>query len=33
VNVQFVKSTAMREAFSLNAVDFAAQEDIVNATD
>lgn len=33
VNVQFVKSTAIREAFVLLAFDFAAQADIVNAAD
>lgn len=33
VNVQFVKSTAMRDAFALKSLEFAAQSDIVNATD
>jgi len=33
VNVQFVKSTAMRDAFKLNSLEFSAQTDIVNATD
>lgn len=33
VNVQFTKSTAMRDAFALNALDFGLQADITNATD
>lgn len=33
VNVQFTKSTAMRDAFALSALDFGLQEDITNATD
>jgi len=33
VNVQFTKSTAMRDALSVSQVEFGAQEDIVNATD
>jgi len=33
VNVQFTKSTAMRDALSVSQVEFGAQEDIKNATD
>ena len=33
VNVQFTKSTAMRDALEIRNLDFAPQEDIVNATD
>ena len=33
VNVQFTKSTAMRDALEVQSLDFAPQEDIVNATD
>ncbi|RRD62799.1 HU family DNA-binding protein [Tannerella forsythia] len=31
VNVQFTKSTAMRDAFEVQRLDFAAQDDISNA--
>ena len=31
VNVQFTKSTAMRDSFDIRSLDFAPQEDIVNA--
>lgn len=31
VNVQFTKSTAMRDAFDVKTLDFAPQEDVVNA--
>lgn len=31
VNVQFTKSTAMRDSFDIRNLDFAPQEDIVNA--
>jgi putative DNA-binding protein len=33
VNVQFTKSTTMRDTLSVPLLDFGAQEDIVNATD
>lgn len=33
VNVQFTKSTAMRDAFAISTLDFGLQEDITNATD
>ena len=33
VNVQFTKSTTMRDPLSVPLLDFGAQEDIVNATD
>ena len=33
VNVQFTKSTAMRDALEVQSLNFAPQEDIVNATD
>lgn len=33
VNVQFTKSTAMRDALDARLLDFAPQEDIVNASD
>jgi len=31
VNVQFTKSTAMRDSFDIRSLDFVPQEDIVNA--
>ena len=31
VNVQFTKSTVMRDSFDIRSLDFAPQEDIVNA--
>lgn len=31
VNVQFTKSTAIRDSFDIRSLDFALQEDIVNA--
>lgn len=31
VNVQFTKSTAMRDSFDIRSLDFAPQEDIVKA--
>jgi putative non-specific DNA binding protein len=31
VNVQFTKSTAMRDSFDIRSLNFAPQEDIVNA--
>lgn len=33
VNVQFTKSTTMRDTLAVPLLDFGAQEDIVNATD
>ena len=33
VNVQFTKSTAMRDALTPNLLDFSLQEDIINASD
>lgn len=33
VNVQFTKSTAMRDSFDIRSLDFAPQEDITNAKD
>lgn len=33
VNVQFTKSTAMRDAFATSSLEFGLQEDVKNATD
>jgi len=33
VNVQFTKSTAMRDAFATGSLEFGLQEDVKNATD